>query len=679
VYKDIHFDESTCGNVKVALEKEWLEADGGGGYSSSTIIGVNTRTYHGLLVAPPEKGTARILFLSKFEELIVIDGKSHSLSCNIYPDAIHPTGFMYLKEFSLSEFPTFVYQIGDVVIEKKIFMIRGEHSVVVMYRLLEGTAEVTLKIRPLVAFRSYHKLLRHSVDVQETYSVGDHEVVFRLFDTAPFLYFKHNGFLVERASLWYYNFIYAREAERGFGASEDLFNPFEITYRVTKNQPACCITSLQQVRHACGISLEQEEHAKRKALFQSYGVPDTQDVRPTAHTIGYRYVLNATSAFIVKRDHDSSAIVAGYPWFEEWGRDTMIALTGLTLVTRRFDCARSILKRYVSYLKDGRLPNYFSEETGLPVYNAVDSALWYFYAIYKYIAYTGDLYFVIDELYDTMKTIVYWLIQGADPHLKMADDYLLTYHGKQSPGTWMDARIGDRIITPRRGKIVEINALWFNAIKVLECISHRCKEDKDNEKFKHLAEQIQAHFTAVFWNKEKHCLYDSVEGSEKNDTLRPNQIFAVSIPFQLMNFRYEQSIVESVEHELLTMHGLRSLSALSENYCGTYTGNPYSRDSSYHQGTVWPWLIGPFIDAYIKVNGRKGKSREVCEVLIKALFHHVLYDAGLGFVSEIFDGDFPHAARGCSAQAWSVAELVRIYHEYILAAEPHLSVMPSSL
>ena len=672
VYKDIRFDETVCGNIKVALEKEWLETNGLGGYSSSTIIGINTRRYHGLLIAPTEEISQRILFLSKLEEHIIIDHHSYYLSCNIYPNAIHPTGFIYLKEFRIDPFPTFVYKVNDVTIEKKVFMIYGKNTVAIMYRLIEGKKEVTLKVRPLVAFRSYHTLSRKDEIIQKTFNVRNAVIEYQPYEECPSLFFHHNGFLLQGTSLWYYNFTYPKESERGFAMEEDLFNPFEISYCLHEEKPIFFVADLGNEAPLDGERLEKNELERRSNFIQNYTYLKDYSYNPSASTIAYRYLIQSNNAFIIKQKDGLNRILGGYPWFGEWGRDSMISLTGLTLVTGQFHIARSILKRYVRYIQDGRLPNYFSEDSSIPVYNSIDTALWFFLAVYKYITYTNDFYFVVDELYEGLRDIARFFIKGDDKTFRMDADGLIYCNKEHAQETWMDAQVGDSIITPRFGKIVEINALWFNAVKVLELISQQCNEKENYRMYNTLADKIKDHFAPLFWNDAKQCLYDYIDGDYANDSIRPNQIWAVSIPFALCTDTIERNILECVERELLTMYGLRSLSVCDKNYVEQYGGDWQGRDSAYHQGTVWSWLIGSFIDAYMKVNGYTDKSREVCEVLLKALFHHVLNDAGLGFISEIFDGDFPHQARGCIAQAWSVAEVIRVYHEYVLTKKPQL-------
>ncbi|MFH1384232.1 MAG: amylo-alpha-1,6-glucosidase [Candidatus Omnitrophota bacterium] len=672
MYKNIRFGEDVCGNLKVALEKEWFEANGLGGYASSTIIGAHTRRYHGLLVAASEETRQRTVLLSKCEEQIFIGDESYYLSCNIYPNAIHPTGFMYLKEFYLYPFPTFIYQIGEVKIEKKIFMIYGENTVVITYHIIEGADEITLKIRPLITCRSHHHLMEKTDKILSTYQVRANTIEYRPYkDSLPF-FLKHNGLLIEGTHLWYNNFLYTKETERGFKGEEDLFNPFEISYMMGNMEGAFLIASTHDRTTSNIETLENNERERRKRTVM-FNTRHGEQVRtPTISSAGYSYLLQAADAFIVRNKEKGKRerTIAGYPWLDEWGRDTMISLTGLTLITGKFLVAQNILKRYASLVKEGKMPHCFSDSTGEAMYHSIETSLWFFYAIYKYVEYTQDMYFVVHELYESMKEIVRFFINGGDSSVYMDHDGLIYCTNNNLQNDIFGAQTNDAIMTPRHGKMVDINALWFNAIKIIEYVSYKCKQEEDHLEFKKCALKIKANFSSVFWNGTKGCLYDFIAGSYKDPAVRPHQLFAVGLPFTLLAETEERGIVEIVERDLLTMHGLRSLSPRDTHYIGRYKGNWYSRDVAYHQGTIWPHLIGFFLDAYCKVNGFSETYRKECEAHLRPLFYHILHDAGLGYISEIFDGDFPHSARGCVAHSASVAEVLRAYHEYVLTKRP---------
>lgn len=663
----IHFDESICGNLKLALEKEWLETNGLGSYASSTLIHVNTRRYHGLLVASPDEISRRVVFLSKFEEQVLIGGDAYSLSCNIYPDAIHPTGFMYLREFRLDPFPTFVYQLDDVTIEKKLFFVYGKNTILTIYSIVSGASEVMLKIRPLVAFRSYHELGAETPAMQKTYTVRDRSVVYQAFQDMVPLYFSHDGVMIEGTALWYYGFNYSKEKERGFEAGEDLFNPFEISYILTSKKAVFLASSLDEQPIENIYELEYQERQRRVRSMSAYVKNLDPVLEKETLPSAYQYLLQAAPHFIVSKNKVPDAIMAGYPWFEERVRDSLIALPGLTLSTGRFDVARNVLKRYIGFLNKGELPSYFSEETSLPVYNSFESALWFFYAVYKYMRYTNDLFFVADELYDGMKQCVQYFFTNASQHVYVDTDSLLTSVNEHVQGAWKADMAAQYQVRSRLGKLVEINALWYMAMKVLEYIAHACKEERDFFRYHDLALRIKESFVETFWNADEKCLFDSVNDGHTQAALRPYQLLAVSLPFALLDIEKERCVLEAVERDLLTMVGMRSLSVNDETYNGIYSGDWYSRDAAYHQGCVWPWFLGFYIDAYAKVNHDSQTCTDACRILLKALFHHTMHDGAVGFVSELFDGTFPHISRGAIAYAPSVAEVIRVYHEYILS------------
>jgi predicted glycogen debranching enzyme len=662
----ISFDDTICGNLKLALEKEWIETNGLGAYASSTIINANTRRYHGLLVASADETTQRSLFLSKLEEQVLIGDDAYSLSCNIYPDAINPTGFMYLREFRLDPFPVFIYQLDDVILEKKIFLVHGQNTVGISYAIIGGASEIMLKVRPLVAFRSYHELLKKNKKIQTTYTVRDRSVIYQAYPDMDPIYFSHDGLMIEGTALWYYDFNYVREKERGFDANEDLFNPFEITYIVTDKKSIFLTCSLDSEPVTNIYELEYAEKKRRASLISEY--QKTHSSAGSLHVLpdAYQLLLQSSAHFLIKKNETIDGILSGYPWLEERLRDSFIALPGLTLVTGRYDVARNIFKRYIGYLQKGELPNYISEETSLPVYNSFEPALWFFYAVYKYIQYTNDLYFVADELYEAMRQCIQYFFTNTSKHVYVDSDNLLCTVNDHVYGAWKEKSADKYYIRSRVGKLVEINALWYLSMKVLEYVAHACKEERDFFRYHDLSLRIKESFLCTFWNTHKNCLYDSEYEGERSDAIRPYQLIAVSLPSDLLDFTSQRMVVETIERELLTMFGLRSLSTLDATYTGTYSGDWYSRDVAYHQGCVWPWFFGFYLDAYVKTNSDNETCTEACKVLLKALFHHEVTDGGIGFISEVFDGDFPHKSRGAMAYAASVAEVMRVYHEHIL-------------
>ncbi|HWJ39926.1 MAG TPA: amylo-alpha-1,6-glucosidase, partial [Candidatus Limnocylindrales bacterium] len=634
---------------------EWLETNGLGGFASSTVTGANTRRYHGLLTAATKPPVGRMVLLSKFEEtFVVVDGEGgrrHDLSANQYPGAVHPQGHRYLKEFRLDPFPTFVYQAEGMEIEKRVFMPHGENSVVVEYELRsldrEPIPECWLELRPLIAFRDYHSMSHWNDALDQEFRLESQGVAIRPYAGAPELHFANNAMSVERTGDWYYNFEYAEEQDRGLDFQEDLFNPFVMRFALHRQTTATVIAGLEARYVSDAQELKAREIARRACIAASVPMDDPLT----------RQLALAADQFIVRRG-DLHTVIAGYHWFADWGRDTMIALPGLTLATGRFEVARDILKTFAQSADQGMLPNRFPDAGEAPEYNTVDATLWMFEAVRAYGEYTGDYEFIRKELYAKLEEIVDWHMCGTRYGIKMTSDGLLICGEAGVQLTWMDAKIGDWVVTPRTGKPVEIQALWYNAICVLQELAKRFGDSGPELLLGELGKEIKRSFNRDFWNEEAGCLYDVVEGDCRDASIRPNQIFAVSLRNRMLSMDRAKRVVDTVRRELLTPLGLRSLSPHDPHYRASYEGGVYERDSAYHQGTVWPWLMGPFISAYVAVNESSDDARMQAEMWLEPFREHMV-TAGLGQISEIADGGAPYQPRGCMAQAWSVAELLR--------------------
>lgn len=634
------------------LEKEWLETNGLGGFASGTVAGIHTRRYHGLLTAATQPPVGRMLLLSKFEETVEWRGRRYELSANQYPDGIvHPRGGVdLLVAFRHAPLPEFVYRLEDgVTVTRRIFMVHGANTVVVEYELPE---DATNELRPLIAFRDYHSTTHENGALDATVGLPRQgEASVRPYGDLPALrfFFDASG-SVEKSGHWYRNFEYAIERERGLDFREDLFQPFVLRMRGS----GAVVASLQERPSGSAAELRLREIARRDALRQASPVKGDRLIE--ALTV-------AADAYLVDRGHEGGkTIIAGYHWFSDWGRDTMIALPGLTLVTGRFDVAKRILCEFAAAIDQGMLPNRFPDAgEAAPEYNTVDATLWFFEAVRAYAAYSGDVAFVREELVPRLREIIEWHVRGTRYGIRVDPEDGLLRCGE--PGvqlTWMDAKIGDWVVTPRTGKPVEIQALWYNALRVL---SEYAAE------YGAMAERVRQSFVSKFWNAAAGCLYDVVLDDGSCDaSMRPNQIFAVSLPHSMLAGEMARSVVDAVRRELLTPMGLRSLSPSDPRYRGSYSGGVWERDSAYHQGTVWPWLMGPFLTAFVKTGGDRGQA----EAWLRGFGAH-LETAGLGHVSEIADGDAPHTPRGCVAQAWSVAELLRAACEDVILA-PHESV-----
>ncbi len=649
----IKFGSEICTDFEKSTSREWLETNGIGGFASSTISGANTRRYHGLLIAATRPPLGRIVALSKFEETFYLNGKSYDLSANQYPNNIHPKGFQYLKSFRLEPFPIWTFEIEQIEIEKKIFMLYGENTIVCRYKIKNKSRipnpESRIELKPLLAFRDYHHLRQNTNDFNENFETEENCVSIKPENEMPALFFSHNHAKIEKTSVWYKNFEYEIERIRGFDYHENLFQPFALEFDLS--EAAELIVSTEKRKIADAGKFEKSEIRRRENLIK---LADAQDDFT-------KQLVIAADQFIVSRG-EGKTIIAGYPWFSDWGRDTMIALNGLTLATNRPEAAKSILLEFSRHISQGMLPNRFPDAGDKAEYNTVDATLWYFEAIRAYAEKSGDYDFVKENLYQKLVDIIVWHLKGTRYNIHLDTDGLLYAGAKNSQLTWMDAKTGEEVFTPRVGKAVEIQALWYNALKIMEDFARRFGDEKDRKQYASMAQIAKQSFNGSFWNKREECLYDVVQNGEKDSSVRPNQIFAVSLPNTMLSIDRARKIVEKVEKELLTDCGLRSLSPNDPKYQGTYEGSPYKRDASYHQGTVWAWLIGAFIESFKRVNpnGRQTKNR-VDEILRG--FESQLRDEGIGQISEIFDGEPPHEPRGCFAQAWSVAEVLRVLRE----------------
>ena len=660
MHSEIEFQHSVCGDVGAATAREWLETNGIGGFASSTMMGLNTRRYHALLIAATRPPVGRIVTLSKLEETLIIDGARFELGANQYPGVIHPQGYRFLESFQLHPFPRFFYRIDAVGIEKTVFLVHGENTVVVRYELSGhlAAAACALEIRPFIAFRDYHSTTHANDFLSRHVEQGPGTAAIQPYPDLPAMHFGHNAESLEPSGCWFYNFNYERERERGLDSQEDLYSPFVLHFDLRRSPHASIIASLTEHDVDECRALEAHEAERRRRI-----VADVPGNDPFARVLTY-----AAEQFLVSRGKRKS-VIAGYPWFSDWGRDTMISLPGLTLVTGRFDDARNILGEFASSIDRGMLPNRFLDAGETAEYNTVDATLWMFHAVFEFLRYTRDYEFVRTQLYEPLTDVIAWHERGTRYGIGMDADGLL--HAGE-PGvqlTWMDAKVGDWVVTPRAGKPVEIQALWYNALRVMERLASGFADHNQAAHYAGLAARAQSRFLELFWNEANGCLNDVVTPEGVDASIRPNQIFAVSLPHALLPQEQALRVVEVVEWELLTPYGLRTLAPRDPNYRGRFAGDPHSRDGAYHQGTVWPWLLGPFLTAYVKVHHESPEARQRADRFLDPLRAH-LFDAGLGQISEVFDGDPPHVPGGCIAQAWSVAEILRTYLEDALAKKP---------
>lgn len=655
----INFNEEVCTNLSETLKREWLETNGLGGFASSTISGLNTRRYHGLLVAATKPPVGRLVLLSKLEETLLIDGRRFCLSANQYTGTVHPQGYRYQTGFRLDPFPIFTYRVEGVLIEKSVFMIHGQNTTVIRYEIraadnkqvaasLLDSGRCRLEVRPLVAFRDYHSMAHENDKLNSSVHSDDaRQASFQPYEDLPALYFAHDAEQLESTGYWYRNFEYRAERERGFDHVEDLFSPFVLTFDSAQRESFGLMASTEPQDMSRAAEYQRAEIERREGVVATSNGDD--ELICSFVAAADRYIVTRASG---------KTIIAGYHWFSDWGRDTMISLPGLALATGRADVARSILSEFARHVDRGMLPNRFPDAGESPEYNTVDATLWFFEAVRSLLQYTNDYEFVRADLYDVLSDIIEWHTRGTRYNIHVDADGLL-YSGEEGVQlTWMDAKVGDWVVTPRHGKPVEIQALWYNALRVMERLAGRFVDEAGRQRYVEMAALAYQSFNQFFWNEEAGCLFDFINGETKDASIRPNQIFAVSLPHSILAPDKAQRVVEVVRRDLLTPYGLRSLAPHDSQYRGRYEGDSLSRDGAYHQGTVWAWLMGPFITAYVKAFGETEKAREQAVRWLTNFRPH-LSEAGLGHVSEIFDGDPPHTPRGCIAQAWSVGELLR--------------------
>lgn len=646
----IQFDETVCRDFEVASRREWLESNGLGGFASSTIAGLNTRRYHGLLVAATNPPVGRMVLLSKLEETAIVNGRQYELSANRYPGVVHPQGYRYLKTFRLDPYPVFVYDLDGCELEKAVFMVDGENTTAIQYRFLSGgAADRSLELRPLIAFRDFHATTHENGALNPSVEEQPGCVAMTPYGGLPTLYLAHNGASLQKTGGWYRNFEYDIERERGLDYREDLFQPCRLKFDLPVSSRAVILASTEL---KCAAAIDDYRAAELRRRAAVVAAVNTGD--PFA-----RMLASAAGQFLVRRERQET-VVAGYHWFSDWGRDTMISLPGLTLSTRQPEAARGILLEFARYVDRGMLPNRFPDSGEAPEYNTVDATLWYFEATRALAAHTRDYEFVKRHLYPVLLDITGWHERGTRYGIRTDSDGLLEAGEPGVQLTWMDAKIGDWVVTPRRGKPVEIQALWYNALCIMEEFSAAFGYPAEAHRYAVLAGRVRASFAARFWNASAGCLYDVIEGEIRDATIRPNQIFAVSLNHHMLGPAQERSVVAVVKRDLLTPYGLRTLAPTDSQYRGKYGGDPLSRDGSYHQGTVWPWLLGPFLRAYLQVNQYSQAAKEQTREWTLALRRYA-QNEGVGQIPEVFDGDPPHRAGGCIAQAWSVAELLRVW------------------
>jgi predicted glycogen debranching enzyme len=626
---------------------EWLEANGTGAFAMGTVAGANTRRYHGLLVASLHPPVQRVMTLSRLEETVLDASGDTPLATNQYPGCLYPSGFQRLVEFRLDPCPTWTFQVGEARIERLLFLVRGQQTVVLLYR---SSRAVKLRLEPLLAFRDYHSLGHHdSVDThvgEETFGEV-RRLTFRPRAGLPPLFLHHPGEAFHGTPLWHDNVEYLIELERGLDFREDLFLPGSFTLDVAPDRPGWAVATLDGAARFGGNVVQRLSAALEAERLQR------------GDAVGAR-LKAAAAQFLVTRADGTPTVLAGYPWFTDWGRDTMVSLPGLLLSTGKLFEARRVLEGFLLHLDGGLVPNRFPDDSGPAEYNTVDATLWMFQAVHAFLSAGGAHSFLADVFYPAARQVVEAHLRGThhDIHVDPKDG-LLVAGGPGSNLTWMDARVDGQPVTPRHGKPVEVNALWYNALRLMERWAGQLGDAPAAAQYTALGQQAANAFERLFWNPKKDCLYDVLLPEGPDGRVRPNQLLALSLPFPLLGEARRMAVLTKVESELLTPVGLRTLARGEPGYQPSYRGGPAQRDAAYHQGLVWPWLLGPFVDSYLSLYGSTPETRSHCGNLLRGLEAR-LFDTGcLGSVSECFEAEPPFRPVAAPAQAWSVAELLR--------------------
>ena len=636
----LKFDKNKLVNLEYSLKREMLSTNRAGGYLNTTIVCSNTRKYHGLLVAPiDEFGGDNHVILSALDETIVKQKESFNLGIHRYPGVYEPRGHKYITNFKYEPTPAITYQVGNITLKKELLLLHYDEHLLIRYTVLDAESSIKLRLKPFLAFRQVHKLSKANMNANTKYRTVANGISTKLYLGFPTLFMqldKKNEFVPTPD--WYYNIEYLEEQKRGYDFQEDLFVPGFFEVSLKKGDSVIFSAGFKEAV-PMGLKKRFNNELEKRPPKDSF----------------VDCLKNAASQFIVKRDK-ATEVVAGYPWFGRWGRDTFIALPGLTLSA--FGDAKTckdVLDTMSTELKNGLFPN-IGKSTNA-AYNSVDAPLWYFWAIQQYDYFTKDSATVWQQYGKKMKAILKAYREGASHNICMHDNGLIWAEEKGKALTWMDAIVFGKPVTPRGGYAVEINALWYNAVCYTLDLAKKFKDTVFVKAWKDIPTLIEQSFMPTFWCQERQHLGDYVDSEGQNIFTRPNQIFAASLPYTAINDEVKGKILSAVERELLTPKGIRTLSPKNPLYVGRYEGDQPTRDKAYHQGTVWPWLLGHYAEANFKLYG------ETFVTLAKQLVNNFEEDMtyyGIGSIAEVYDGDPPQGPGGCISQAWSVGELLRI-------------------
>lgn len=664
--------------LKECLNKEWILTNGTGGFCASTVLGANTRRYHGLLVAPLMPPALRHVLVSKVDESIIIDNEEYNLFTNVCKNYISD-GYKNLDSFEKEYLPIFTYKVNDVKIVKTISMVYGRNTVVIQYKIKNGKKESKLKLAPIVNFRDFHQMTtNHEFSLKQKNTKNKVRLEIDGNASKPIYIYVNDGEYIEHNNDIFRNMLYIKEEERGFYPEEDLLVPgrYEISIKPKETKEITFVASLEDNTEQIDANKVFESEIKRlQEVVNNTELLKTK-ARLTKQEKDYNELMEqlviASDSFIINRPlFGTHSVIAGFPWFLDWGRDTLIAFEGLLLITKRFDLAKEILLTFTRDIKYGLVPNGYSGFDNRPLYNSADASLLLFEQVNKYLQYTKDYDFIKENIYEKLKDIIENYTNGIDldnNNIYVDSDSLLCSGTDETQNTWMDAKIGDYVVTPRNGKVVEINALWYNALKTVENLANKFDEKDVADNYRKIANKHKKEFEKQFYNKKRKSLYD-VLGDSK---IRPNQLFSISTTYPVIKPSSEigKSIFKTVTSKLLTKYGLRTLAKGEDGYVSHYEGDPYKRDMSYHQGTVWVWLLGLYADSFKNIiddeKDRLEKEKLVIEYekFIKNVYttfkSEINNPEGIGTLSELYDAQIPFKPGGTFSQAWSVSEVLKI-------------------
>lgn len=667
-YENLEFEK--------ALKQDWIITNGLGGYSSSSILGINTRKYHGLLVAPLNPPGNRNLILSKVDESFESGGQEYPIYSNIGKDYISK-GYQYLKAFEKEYIPIFTYEVDGAIIKKYICMEHGKNTVCVLYNIKNNEKRTKFKIAPIVNFRDFHTTTPNAeFNLKQEIKDTKVKMIINNQGQTPIYMKTSEGKYIEHFNDTFRNMYYLEEEKRGQGAEENLAVPgvFEIKLRANEEKFITFICSLEEnIDELDGKNIINKEIVRITSnLYDSYLLDTKKEYSDKYKTLMRDYIIASDNFVVYRPAFALYTIIAGYPWFLDWGRDALISFEGIVLIPRRFQIAKEILLTFIRDIKYGLVPNGYSGYDGRPLYNSADASLLLFEQIRKYLEYTHDYEFLKNQAYDMLKKVIEAYINGIDLdgnniHLDN-EDGLLSSGTPQIQNTWMDAKIGNIVVTPRNGKAIEINALWYNALKIMESFANLYKEKELAKKYAELAKKCKESFIKKFYNKKRKC-FDDLVG---DNSIRPNQLFAIGLHYPVVepNSVEAKTAFETVTKKLLTPYGLKTLAKGEKCYREIYEGDQIKRDMSYHQGITWPWLLGIYSDSFLNIiNAEKNKTKkkELEEQYskfaqnVENTFYNEMYNRStVGSISELYDSAKPYEAKGAFAQAWSVAEVFRI-------------------